>query len=671
MRSQWIHKLLALCACLVACTPYQLFAVGFTPEDVLRLQTVSDPVFHPDGQSLVYSVGEVDKNKDEEVTDLWRVALNGGAALRLTKTSNNEWQPRFSADGQYLYFLSDAGKDEITQVWQMPIGGGSAKAITTFMQGVEDFAVSPDGQSLAVIVRDAAIDANQPKPVHPKPLVTTRFQFKEDITGYLDDRRLHLYFVNIGTAQAVQLTHGDFDDYLPAFSPDSQQIAFVSKRGEDPDRHLNWDIYRISAKAGAIEKAVTTFKGSDLDPYWETRPAWSPDGKKIAYARSGESQWIYYAPWQLAIVDVESGKEWQPALLDQFVIKPSWSADGRSVFALLESPQAMRAVKVDIESGKVTTLTDGARFDYGLAVNQFDQVVVNSSSPDKPFELQRVLRQGKTQPLTQHNAFLNQIELAKTEVIQFTGKDGTALQGLIVKPLNYQKGKRYPTLVRLHGGPVYQFSQEFMYDWQAYANAGFLVLAVNPRGSSGRGFEFAKAIYADWGNKDVQDILTGVDYAVELGMADPQRLGIGGWSYGSILTNYVIASDTRFKAAISGAGVSNSFAAYGFDQYAREYELELGTPWANKEVYERVSYPFLHADRITTPTLFQCSELDYNVPCQGAMQMYQALRSLNVPTQLVVYPDQNHGITVPSYLQDRLSRNLNWYQHYLMPESNP
>ncbi len=660
--------LLLCCAFVSAVMVSALQAKGFMPSDVQRLQTVSDPVFHPDGLSLIYSVGEVDTAKDEEVSDLWSVALNGSAPIRLTKTPSNESQPSLSPDGGTLYFLSDAGKDNVSQIWTMPAAGGKAKVLSQFPQGVEDYALSPDGKSLAVIVRDADTDALKPAPIHPKPLVTTRFQFKEDVTGYLDDKRLHLHLVSTKDGNSVQLTHGAFDHYLPAFSPDSQQIAFVTKRGDDPDRHLNWDIYTVEAKAGGLEKQITQYQGSDLDPYWETRPAWSPDGKKIAYVRSGQSKWIYYAPWQLAIVDLDSGKEWQPALLDQFVIKPKWSADSQSIFALLESPQAMHAVKVDIASGKVSALTQGARFDYGLAVNQFDQLVVKSSTPDMPFELQRVDSNAKSDYLTQHNAWLKNIELAKTEVVHFNSKDGTKLQGLLVKPLNYQKGKRYPTIVSLHGGPVYQFSQEFMSDWQAYAHAGFVVLGVNPRGSSGRGFEFAKAIYADWGNKDVQDVLAGVDYVVRRGIADPERLGVGGWSYGGILTNYVIASDTRFKAAISGAGASNSFASYGFDQYSREYELELGTPWANKEAYERVSYPFLHADRIKTPSLFQCAELDYNVPCLGAMQMYQALRSLNVPTQLVVYPDQHHGISVPSYLEDRLQRNIEWYTRYLSLE---
>lgn len=649
-----------------------VLARGFLPEDLAKLQTVSDPKFHPDGKRLVYSVEETNQQLDTAMSDLWQVDMDAKTpAKRLTKTDSNEWQPMYSSDGKYIYFMADYGKDEITQIWQMPAKGGKAKVITRFAQGVEDYDVSPDGKQLAVIVKDSELKAGEKKPLHPKPIVTKRFQFKEDITGYLDDRRLHVYLVQTADGQSIQLTHGEHDQYLPAFSPDSKQIAFVTKRGNDPDRHLNWDIYRINAHAGAVEQQVTRFEGSDLDPYWETRPAWSPDGKKIAYVRSGESKWIYYMPWQLAIVDLESGKEWQPALHDQFVIKPHWCADGRSVFALQESPQAMHAVKVEIESGKVTALTQGARFDYGIAVNQFDQVVVNSSNPLMPFELQRIDDKQLTQYLSHHNAWLKNIELAKTEVIHFESKDGTPLQGLLVKPLDYQAGKSYPTIFRLHGGPVYQFSQEFMNDWQVYANAGFVVVGINPRGSSGRGFDFAKAIYADWGNKDVQDILAGADYLVHKGIASADQLGLGGWSYGSILSNYVIASDSRFKAAVSGAGISNSFASYGYDQYTREYELELGTPWANKAAYERVSYPFLHANRIKTPTLFQCSELDYNVPCHGAMQMYQALRSLNVPTQLVIYPEQNHSISVPSYLLDRMQRNLAWYQQYLLPEATP
>jgi dipeptidyl aminopeptidase/acylaminoacyl peptidase len=240
-----------------------------------------------------------------------------------------------------------------------------------------------------------------------------------------------------------------------------------------------------------------------------------------------------------------------------------------------------------------------------------------------------------------------------------------------VKPVDYEPGRRYPTILRIHGGPVYQFSHEFMEDWQVYAANGYAVVAANPRGSSGRGFEFAKAIYADWGNKDTADVLAAVDHVVKMGVADPDRLGIGGHSYGGILTDAVVARDNRFKAAISSAGAANMYGMYGFDMYTREYELELGLPWRDREAYDRVSYPFFNVDKITAATLFLCEEIDANVPCHGGMQMYQALRSLGVPTRLVIYPGEYHPVTVPSYLRDRAQRSLDWYGRYLGVLSRP
>ena len=210
-----------------------------------------------------------------------------------------------------------------------------------------------------------------------------------------------------------------------------------------------------------------------------------------------------------------------------------------------------------------------------------------------------------------------------------------------------------------------QYQYEFDSQLQTLAGRGYLVVVANPRGSSGRGERFATAIFADWGTKDAQDVLAAVDYAVAQGLADPARLGVGGWSYGGILTNYVIAQDRRFKAAVSGASISNVLAGYGTDQHVREYELELGAPWKATDTWIRLSFPFLHADRITTPTLFLCGDKDFNVPLLNSEQMYQALRSLGVETQLVIYPGQHHGINKPSYRRDRLERYLAWYDKHL------
>jgi dipeptidyl aminopeptidase/acylaminoacyl peptidase len=654
-------SLVLLASSAHAATPTLRFGV----DDLAKLVDLTEPAFSPDGNAIAYVATSANPAEDKSQSDLWRVDHDGAQRIRLTNTpKSDESRPQWSPDGKSIAFLSDRGGEEATtQVWVMPANGGKARRLTHFGDGIDDFLWSPDGRRLAFIARDPERPAGTPKPKQPPPIATERYQFREDGTGYLDARRNHLYVFDLASGKATLLTRGAHDEQLPAWSPDGKHIAYVTKRGVDPDRHLNFDIYIIEPKAGAQERQLTTFTGSDLDPYWETRPAWSPDGTRIAYLRSGEDKWIYYAPWQLAIVDVATGHERVPAPIDRCFTHPHWAPDGKSVYALVEHSLVTWVSKIGLDDGKVTALIEGPRFDYDLDVARDGRIVVLGGDDAHPYRISAVEGSG-LRTVADHNGFLAKRELAPVEEIHYRNGD-IELDGLLIKPIDYVPAKRYPTIVRLHGGPVYQFSHEFMADWQAYAAQGFAVVALNPRGSSGRGFDFAKAIYADWGHVDVRDVLAGVDHVVAMGIADPDRLGLGGWSYGAILTNAVIASDARFKAAISGAGASNMYGMYGHDQYIREYELELGTPWDHREVYDRASFPFLHADRIATPTMFQCGEEDLNVPCLGSEQMYQALRSRNLPTQLVVYPGENHGLTVPSYLRDRMRRNLAWYTRFL------
>jgi dipeptidyl aminopeptidase/acylaminoacyl peptidase len=271
----------------------------------------------------------------------------------------------------------------------------------------------------------------------------------------------------------------------------------------------------------------------------------------------------------------------------------------------------------------------------------------------------------------QNDRWLAGVRLAPVEEITVKSRDGTSIHGFVVKPIGYQSGRRYPAILRIHGGPVWQYFHDFAnLDWQVLAAIGYVVLGVNPRGSSGRGEKFSTAIWAAWGQKDGEDVLAAVDWAVAQGLADPERLGVGGWSYGGILTNEVIARDGRFKAAISGAGQGNALGGYGTDQYVLEYEAELGAPWANPEAWKRVSYPFLNANRIRTPTLFVVGQDDWNVPLVNSEQMYQALRSLKVPTELVIYPGESHEIRRPSFVRDRMTRYLEWYGKYLRGEQS-
>jgi dipeptidyl aminopeptidase/acylaminoacyl peptidase len=242
----------------------------------------------------------------------------------------------------------------------------------------------------------------------------------------------------------------------------------------------------------------------------------------------------------------------------------------------------------------------------------------------------------------------------------------------MVKPPNYDASKKYPLVLWIHGGPNGQDDHGLPFstyplqvERQIFAAQGYVVMAINYRGSNGRGAEFTRSIFADWGDKEVADLQAGVDWAIAKGIADPDKLGIGGWSYGGILTDYMIASDQRFKVAISGAGSANQLSMYGSDQYILQYNNELGPPWKNPDTWIKVSYPFFHADRIHTPTLFMGGQADFNVPIIGGEQMYQSLRTLGVPTELVIYPEQFHLFTRPSYIHDRLERYVAWFGKYL------
>ena len=267
---------------------------------------------------------------------------------------------------------------------------------------------------------------------------------------------------------------------------------------------------------------------------------------------------------------------------------------------------------------------------------------------------------------------LAELDLAPTEDIEFKSKDGAEVHGLLTRPLDFKAGAPVPMILFIHGGPNGQDGHSFDFLRQWLAAKGYAELNVNYRGSSGRGQAYAQAIFADWGNLEVKDLLAGVDKAVALGVADPNRLAVGGWSYGGILTDYTVASDGRFKAAISGAGTATPMSFYGVDEYIRQYDLELTPPWKNPQLYLKLSYPFLEADkRIHTPMLFMGGTADMNVPLTGGEQLYQALRSLGRPTELVVYPGQFHGFTRPSYIRDRYERWLTWWDKYLKPAPAP
>ena len=644
---------------------------ALTAEDVYNVRDVRDPQRSPDGRWVAYTVTTAHKDTDKNNTDVWMVSWDGTQQIQLTNTPDAESSPRWSPDGKYLSFVSSRQGAKGGQVWLMHRAGGEAFKLTDVKPGVSDHAWSPDSKRLVLVVEDPdpADKADLEKPDDkktPKPIVIDRYRFKADIRGFLRGARSHLYLFDVEAKKAEMLTAGSFEEEAPAWSPDGKQIAFIRSHGEGEsyDRMPNADVFVVEARPGAQPKRLTTTTAEEGG-----RPAWSPDGKSIAYLLGDEVKFSAYDQMKLAVIPAAGG---QPRVLtealDRPVSSPTWTADGGAIAVTVVDDRAQYLALVTIANGRVVPLTEGRR-------------VVTYSSPHGPDGNYAVLASTATElpeiyareeiglrKLTHHNdEWMKNVMVGTTEDFTSTSKDGTVVNSVLVKPAAFDPSRKYPLLLRIHGGPNGQDAHSFNFERELFAANGYLVLSVNYRGSNGRGNAFQKAIFADWGNREVVDLLGAMDAVQKLPFVDSNRLGIGGWSYGGILTNYTIAQDTRFKAAISGAGSSNQITMYGSDMYITQYEQEIGPPWKNQDLWIKISYPFFHADRIKTPTLFMVGEKDFNVPLAGSEQMYQALRSLGVDTQLVIYPNQFHGITMPSYRVDRLERYLAWYGKYLHP----
>lgn len=641
-------------------------------DDLYRIHAVSEARISPDGEWIAYTVTTPDREQDEEVSDLWMTNWEGDVSLQLTRTPQSEYHPRWSPDGKQLAFLSDRGNPgEGDQVWLLDMRGGEARQITQRAEGVSGFAWSPDGKRMVLVGEAAKQKGPDDK---PQPIVVNRLYFKEDVTGYLGDSRYHLFLLDLADNSIEALTDGDYDELQPSWSPDGKQVAFVSKRGEDADRHDNWDLYAIDAAPGSTPRQLTRNPGADgdADGGWGSGPpAWSPDGKRIAYLHGGAEEDVWYGLLQVGTIGIDGGGESLPTeALDRNTLSPRWSRDGRSLYFLLEDDRSVLLAEVRTPGGKVSRLTESQQVVHEFDVSAGGRIVTVVSRSDRPAEVWKVER-GNLEQLSRHNdAWLEQVDLSPARDLSFKSADGVEIHGMVVWPATRSAISPLPLVLRIHGGPVGQYQHEFDFEWQLLVANGYVVAGVNPRGSSGRGYGFQKMLFADWGYADVPDINAAVDHLIEEGYADPDLLGVGGWSYGGILTNYMIASTNRFKVAISGAGMSNMLGGYGIDQYVRAWEGELGKPWENTDAWVRLSYPFLEADRISTPTLFLCGAADFNVPLAASEQMYQALKSLGVPTELVIYPDQHHSLTRVSFQRDKLERYLDWYGRYLKPRSD-
>ena len=636
--------------------------------DLYHLKDVRDPQISPDGGWVAYTVTAIDSAKDKSDNDIWMTSWDGSTTLRLTSSPESESAPRWSPDGRYLAFLSGRQEGKGAQIWLLDRRGGEAQRVTQLRGGVSEFAWSPDSKKLVLVVdeeTDSVLKKDTAEHKTPKPIVIDRYNFKRDVAGYLGSKRSHLSLFDVETKKTETLTSGLDDDGTPSWSPDGRMIAFVRGPVAEPERSRDDDVFVIEARAGATAKRLTNFIGPDGG-----RPAWSPDGKWLAFFRGDEPKYQAYSLSKLAIVpsDGSAPARVVTEALDRPLSNAQFSADGKSVYVLLSDDREQQLARVRVADGAVERLISGKRVVSSYSTSAAGKVVVLTSTPDRSGEVYAWENGALRQLSHQNDSVFAQLQLGTTEGFSSKSKDGTEVHGVLVRPANASSGK-LPLILYIHGGPNGQDSYSFSFDREFFAANGYAVLSVNYRGSSGRGSAYQKAIFADWGDKEVMDLIGAVDEAIRSGVADGDRLGIGGWSYGGILTDYTIATTPRFKAAVAGAGSALQLSMYGTDQYITQYNQEIGPPWKSQDLWIKISYPFFHADRIKTPALFMGGSADFNVPIIGGEQMYQALRSLGIPTELVIYPGQFHGITLPSYRKDRIERYLAWYDKYIKTQT--
>jgi dipeptidyl aminopeptidase/acylaminoacyl peptidase len=620
-------------------------------EDIEAVKEPSSVALSRDGKQVAYVLDK----------QIFVVPVEGGTPRAVTAAVSSAWSPYWSRDGRTLYFLSDrvAG----SQLWRLSLEAfGEAQQVTNLAQGVDAVRFSPDETRLLLDFTDTALAPPvKAKEEKPGPFVITRLEFKEDAgEGYLTgDRAEHLHALDVASGKLTQLTSGDYSESDAAWSADGRQVVFVSNREKESDATYRTDLWLVDA--ANKDKGATLQRLTD-DERPKSEPAFSPDGRSIAFLVAEDG--VYGAP-QVAVMPAGGGAvRVLTASLDRWVNDFRYSADGQWIYFSYENLGGNEIARVRPSDGKLEKIVTGDRAIGGFDVAGNGAIAAQVSNGNRGPEV-AAFTGGRERVLTTVNEpFHARVALGAKETVSFKAPDGTEVQAFVTKPPDFTPGRRYPTVLHIHGGPVGQFGWGFDFKPQYLAANGYVVVEPNPRGSTGRGQEFVRAIYRTWGITDYDDLIAAVDHVIAQGYADPERLAVTGYSYGGYMTNTVITRTDRFKAAASGAGHSYIVANYGHDIYQKWYNWELGPPWENRGMYDRLS-PLLQAGRVTTPTIFLGGRDDWNVPILNAELFYQSLRTKGVPTELVVYPGAHHGGWPTEFERDYLERVRAWFDKYL------
>lgn len=679
-----MKRLLIALTVLFAVTGLALAQAPFTVKDLIAMKRVADPRVSPDGRTVLYTVGVVDLASNKTLTQIYSRPVSGGAERQLTNDSSSSSQPRWSPDGKRIAFVHGG------QIWTMDPNGSDRRQVTSLSTGAGGPVWSRDGKQIAFgsdvypeCTSDACNKAEAEKAENSKVKahVTERLLFRHWVE-WRDRLRTHVFVVSSSGGIARDVTPGDFDappygaatgvDYT--FTPDGSGIVFLRNPDKVEALSTNSDIYIASLSKGEAKNITAANHGYDASPMY------TPDGRYLLY-RSQATATFEADRWRIMRYDPKTGESVEltrgfDQQVDEFTISP----DSKTVYFTAgqrgKAPIFSVPVEPDFRLRIATHVSPVVNKIFASSLNvsgDGSTIVFIASSNAAPADVMKVAATGSgLEALTAANRdALQKFGLKAAEDVEWTGAVNRKIHGFILKPANFDASKKYPLLVLIHGGPQGAWNDNWGYRWnpQIFANAGYVVFMPNPRGSTGYGQQFVNEITGDWGGKAFVDISNGVAMAVKLPFIDKGRIGAAGASYGGYMVDWLLGhnNDPRFKyrAFVSHAGVYNleSMSTATEELWFVNWEFK-GFPWENRVNYERWS-PSRFAKNFDTPTLVTAGEIDYRVPVDQSYQLFTTLQLRNVPSKLLVFPDEGHWIQKPQNSELWYNNVLNWFNKYL------
>jgi dipeptidyl aminopeptidase/acylaminoacyl peptidase len=649
-----------------------------TIDDLMAIPVLNDPQLSPDGTQVAFTVTRPDRDANTYRIHLWLVPAAGGDPRQLTTAPAKETSPRWSPDGTRLVFLSDRSSDK--QVWVIPVSGGEARALTSGRLAPADPVWSPDGRWIAFVGKPEPARAREESDVK----VISRLRYKQDGEGFWDGRWKQIFIVSADGGPARQVTTGDFDHLSPAWSPDGAWLAYTANDSPDADFGNTADVW-VVAPGGGSPRRLTAGIGP------AQAPAWAPDGRHIAYVGHDNSCWVA-TNWGVWIVPSAGGDpvcltahEDRSAghhLATDSRVHPSsggltWSPKGDRLFFMVADGGSTQIASVAAAAGSRGALrleTRGAHDLVGCSLDrETRRVACIEGDPATTGEVAVVDFGGGLRRLTDlAGPALRPLALARPERFQYDTPDGFAVEGWVMRPSNPIYGERAPAVLEIHGGPHAAYGNAFFHEFQVLAAQGYGVIYLNPRGSQGYGQRFTAATRHDWGGKDYEDLMHGLDQVLAAHpWIDRERLGVAGGSYGGFMTNWIVGHTGRFRAAVTMRSISNAYSQWGTSDLAYmkgmwEYP---GDPWEDPQFYLERS-PITYVRRMRTPLLILHSEQDYRCPIEQGEQLFVALKKLGVPVLFVRFPNESHDLSrngQPRHRLERLRHIVEWFRTYLAP----